>query len=414
MTSGAPMPGPVRQFLVTRLKLYCYQNHAASDVTMRALSYLVGPNGSGKSNFMDALAFVSDSLRTSVTEALHDRGGFAEVLWRGGEDSNCFGIRLEFEHLGNAGHYAFTVVRTSDDAHEVGAEECLLRTTSPNPSRYFRVEGSRVVEGSPLSNRHVDTGVLHLANGTGDKLLRQVSRHLRNMCVYRLSPRAIRRVGSRDPGDRLMRDGSNAASVLRAMENREPETKGYVLKYLTRIVPGLVSVHRKLVGNRQTMEFVHKGEDPEQPWRFWADSMSDGTLRALGVLLAVFQTGSPVGGPVGIEQPDASVSPAVAGLLTAALEEASDRRQIVVSTQSSDLLDGDDIPAESIIAFAAHNGRSLTGRLDEVGRSLLREKQFTPGELMRAGQLRPDPGDAAPKLDEAMLFGPEGGQAGGA
>ena len=407
-------PETVRRFLVTRLKLYRYQNHAASDVAMRPLSYLVGPNGSGKSNFMDALAFVSDSLRTTVTEALHDRGGFAEVIWRGGEDANCFGIRIEFEYLGDAGHYAFTVVRTSDDAHEVGAEECLLRRRGPKPSRYFRVERSRVVAGSVPSSRLVDTGVLHLANGTGDKLLMQVSRHLRNMCVYRLSPRAIRRVGSRDPGDRLMRDGSNAASVLKAMEDREPETKGYVLEYLTRIVPGLVSVRRKPVGNRQTLEFLQDSEDPEQPWRFWADRMSDGTLRTVGVLLAAFQRGSPVGGPVGIEEPDAGVSPAVAGLLTAALEEASDRRQIVVRTQSSDLLDGEDISVESIIAFATRNGRSRTGRVDEVGRSLLREKQFTAGELMRADQLRPDPGDVAPKLDEATLFGPEGGQAGGA
>ena len=108
---------------------------------------------------------------------------------------------------------------------------------------------------------------------------------------------------------------------------------------------------------------------------------------------------------MGIEEPDAGVSPAVAGLLTAALEEASDRRQIVVSTQSSDLLDGEDIPAESITAFAAQNGQSRIGRVDRVGRNLLREKQFTPGELLRADQLRPDPGDAASKLDQATLFG---------
>lgn len=403
--SSAPLPETVRQFLVTRVKLCRYRSHAASDVALRPLSYLVGPNGSGKSNFMDALSFVSDSLRTSVTEALHDRDGLAEVLWRG-NDSNCFGIRIEFEYLGNAGHYAFTVVRTSGNAHEIGAEECLVRTESSTPSPYFRVEGTSVLESSVQSNRYVDTDVLHLANGAGDRTLRRVSQHLRNICIYRINPSAMRRVGSRDPGDRLLRDGSNAASVLRATEDRDPKTKGYVDEYLARIVPGLLSAHRKIVGNRQTVEFVQEGGNSEQQRRFWADSMSDGTLRALGVLLAAFQRGNPVGGPVVIEEPDAGVSPAVAGLLTAALEEASDRRQIVVSTQSSDLLDGEDIPSESIIAVATRNRRSQIGRLDEVGRSLLREKQFTPGELMRDGQLRPDPGDAAPKLNEAMLFGP--------
>lgn len=403
--SDGPTQQMHRRFLVTRVKLCRYQSHAASDVALQPLSYLVGPNGSGKSNFMDALSFVADSLRTSVREALHDRGGFAEVLWRGEEDSNCFGIRIEFEYFGDPGHYAFTVVRTSDDAHELGTEECLVRNTSPIRWPYFRTEGTRVLENSVSSSRSVDTDGLYLADGTVDGVLRRVAEHLRNMCVYRPSPNAIRRVGSRDPGDRLLSDGSNAASVLRAMEDREPQIKGYVVEYLTRVVPGLLSAHRKVIGNRQTVEFVQVGRNSEQEWRFWADSMSDGTLRALGVLLAAFQRGSPVGGLVGIEEPDAGVSPEIAGLLAAALEEASDRRQILVSTQGADLLDDYDVPVDSIIAVAVRNGQSHIGPTDEVGQSLLHEKRFTPGELMRAGQLRPDFAKGGVDPSEVSLFG---------
>lgn len=188
------------------------------------------------------------------------------------------------------------------------------------------------------------------------------------------------------------------------MEDREPQIKGYVVEYLTRVVPGLLSAHRKVIGNRQTVEFVQVGRDSEQEWRFWADSMSDGTLRALGVLLAAFQRGSPVGGLVGIEEPDAGVSPEIAGLLAAALEEASDRRQILVSTQGADLLDDYDVPVDSIIAVAVRNGQSHIGPADEVGQSLLREKRFTPGELMRAGQLRPDFAKGGVDPSEVALF----------
>lgn len=403
--SDNPVQWTPRQFLVTRVKLYHYRSHAASDVALRPLTYLVGPNGSGKSAFMDALSFVADSLRTSVGEALHARDGFAEVVWRGGE-SKCFGIRIEFEYLGKPGHYAFTVVQRSDETHEVGTEECLVRTKSPSHSPYFRVEDARLLESSDQSDRHAGADRLHLANGAGDPVLRGVSEHVRNMCVYRLNPSAMRRIVSRDPGARLMPDGSNAASVLRAMEDRAPETKGYVVQYLTRIVPGLLSIHQKVVGNRQTVEFVQEGDGSGQELRFWAHSMSDGTLRALGVLLAAFQQGDPVGGLVGIEGANAGVNPTVAGLVAAALEDASDRRQIVVSTQNSDLLDEEDVPAESVVAVALRDGRTRIGPVDEVGQSVLREKMFTVGELMRHDQVRPDLGGAVPEMVEATLFGP--------
>ena len=209
-----------------------------------------------------------------------------------------------------------------------------------------------------------------------------------------------------------MRDGSNAASVMRALEDRAPDAKRYVVEYLSRVVPGLLSADRKTFGNLQTIEFVQEGGEPKQSWRFLAHSMSDGTLHALGVLLAAFQNGHSastlVGSAstlVGIEEPEGAVNAVVAGILTAALEDASDRRQILVSTQGADLLDEYDVPIDSVIAVAARNGRSHIGPIDEVGQSLLRDKHVTPGELMRAGHLRPEFAEADLDPSEVALFG---------
>lgn len=202
-----------------------------------------------------------------------------------------------------------------------------------------------------------------------------------------------------------MHDGKNSANVLKALEDRTPDAKRHVVEYLSKVVPGLLSADQKTFGNLQTIEFLQEGSDPEERWRFLAHSMSDGTLHALGVLLAAFQRSHSVG-LVGIEEPESAISPSVAGILTAALEEASDRRQILVSTQGADLLDGYDIPSDSIIAVAARNGRSHIGPADEVGRGLLQEKKFTPGELMRAGQLRPEFPNVEVNPNDVSLFGP--------
>ena len=72
--------------LLTRVVLRNYKSIAACDVSPAQLSFLVGPNGSGKSNFLDALRFVADALRSSLGDALSERGGIGEVLHRSEAD----------------------------------------------------------------------------------------------------------------------------------------------------------------------------------------------------------------------------------------------------------------------------------------------------------------------------------------
>ena len=69
---------------IHRVTIRNYKSIAACRVDLGALMFLVGQNGTGKSNFLDALRFVSDSLRNSQDHALRDRGTLKEVLRRSG------------------------------------------------------------------------------------------------------------------------------------------------------------------------------------------------------------------------------------------------------------------------------------------------------------------------------------------
>jgi predicted ATPase len=82
---------------VTRVGLTNYKSIANCDVSLRPLTFLVGPNGAGKSNFLDALRFVTDALRTSLDHALRGRGGIKEVRRRSGGHPTHFSLRLEFQ-----------------------------------------------------------------------------------------------------------------------------------------------------------------------------------------------------------------------------------------------------------------------------------------------------------------------------
>ena len=118
---------------------------------------------------------------------------------------------------------------------------------------------------------------------------------------------------------------------------------------------------------------------------------SDGTLRALGILLSLFQTGN---GKritlVGMEEPEIALHPAAAGILLDALREASRESQIVVTSHSPDLLDITDLASESILAVNKEKGDTEIASIDQASVAMLRQGLYTPGELLRLGQLEPD------------------------
>jgi hypothetical protein len=82
---------------LTRVVLHNYKSIAACDVRLGSLTFLVGPNGSGKSNFLDALHFVADALRTTLEHAIRKRGGINEVRYRSANRASYISMRLEFQ-----------------------------------------------------------------------------------------------------------------------------------------------------------------------------------------------------------------------------------------------------------------------------------------------------------------------------
>ena len=165
-----------------------------------------------------------------------------------------------------------------------------------------------------------------------------------------------------------------------------------VLEFLRLVVPGIIDVQSKALGPKETLEFTESTTPDERSRRFLASSMSDGTLRALGVIVALFQ--HPGGGRtipvVGIEEPEMALHPAAAGVLFDCLREASLSRQVLVTSHSPDLLDRSDIPVESILAVSAEDGKTFVGTVDKASKKILGDRMRTAGELLRLNQITPD------------------------
>jgi predicted ATPase len=379
---------------LTRVVLRNYKSIASCSVALGPLTFLVGPNGAGKSNFVDALRLVSESLQTSLDHALRERGGINEVRRRSSGHPTHFGIRLDFALPdGTDGWYAFQVGAMKRGGFEVQAEECHVFGPGLRDDRFYKAERGSVTGSQAPLLPAAAADRLYLVAASGMSDFRPLYDALSRMGFYNLNPDEIRDLQPADAGEILRRDGGNLASVLGLLARNNPEARDRVVEFLASVVPGVVGVDTRHVGKKETLEFRQRVGANEAPWRFLAENMSDGTLRMLGILTALFQSGNGKGTRVplvGIEEPETAVHSGAAGALRDALQVAAHQTQVIVTSHSPDLLDDKDVKDDSILVVVNENGATRIGPLNDTDRSVIRDRLYTVGELMRIGALRPD------------------------
>jgi predicted ATPase len=390
----------VHPSFVTRVRLRNYRSIAGCDVALQPLTILVGPNGSGKSNFLDALRLTAESLRGSLDHALRERSGVAEVRRKSHGHPNHFGIRLDFQLEGSPGYFAFEVAARTGGAYEIRHEACAWAGAS------YGIERGEIKRPPAAVSPPASDDRLYLVNAAGLPEFRPVFDALSTMGFYNISPAKIRALQSPDQGDLLDREGSNLASVLNRLGKAAPAIKERIEEYLARVVPGILGFDAAPVGHMETIEFRQRVVGSKAPWQFPAINMSDGTLRALAVLTALFQSGDPKRAParlIGIEEPETALHPAAAGLLLDCLREGARERQVVITTHSPDLLDNDAVAPDQLLAVSAVDGTTTIGRVDAASSDALRASLYRAGELLRMGQLEPDEASIS-SADQLELF----------
>ncbi|MFF0228008.1 AAA family ATPase [Streptomyces sp. NPDC004629] len=389
-----PMP------FITRVQVDNYKSIAHCDVTLGRFTVLLGLNAAGKSNFLDALRFVRDALVNGPAEAVAARGGWEEVLRRVPEPATSCTIGLEF-HLPTTTHdtkpwvgrYEITVapptvlgaerdtgpgIRIQREFCEMrhpgakgraNAERFLTRDRTGKGRRQRLLELSRMGEAEPFAD-------LHTA--------------LTEMFFYSPDLANLRKASPNTPtAGALGEDGGDLGPALAALGEQERER---VSQYLGVIVPGVVEVGPTDPSADYIAARINFATDGQtEPHVFRAESMSEGTIRAIGLLTALFQPATREGWIplIAVEEPELALHPLAAGALYDALTEASEHVQVLATTQSAELFDRKEADLSAIRVVAAEHGVTVIGEVDPVSRSIVADGLATTAELLRSNQLRP-------------------------
>jgi predicted ATPase len=203
---------------------------------------------------------------------------------------------------------------------------------------------------------------------------------LRLISIHQLSPQAIRSGPKIGGEERLSRDGHNAGDILKHLGVTE---KKWIEQRLAAAVPGIREVWVKTVVGRRIIGFAQERSDGEVE-QFDASVISDGTLRSLGILLALRQNPRP--SIVLVDEIEDSLHPLAHGVLLDAIDVASDEFPVVVSTHSPEILDHPTARGERIRIIQWHEG---TSHIYTLGQKVLDNLKppLTVGRLLRSNAL---------------------------
>jgi predicted ATPase len=171
----------------------------------------------------------------------------------------------------------------------------------------------------------------------------------------------------------IEQDGSNIAGVLAALPDEvKAEVESTLSHYLEHFPEGDIKrVWAEKVGRLGTDAMLYCQEEwqPGQITEIDARSMSDGTLRLVGILTALLTR--PEGSLIVIEEIDNGLHPSRAELLVKILREIGTKRKIdlLITTHNSALLDAlgpEIIPFVTVVHRDAETGESKLTLLEDI------------------------------------------------
>lgn len=310
---------------------------------LRKLNVLIGANGAGKSNFISIFQMLAALVDKRLQLYVQEHDGPDALLYRTRKHTSQLDAEFYFDRNG----YRVTLKPTGD------------RLIFAREETWFA--GDFVDSSHPLGSGHDEA---LLPDVKGDTFAPYVRPAIAGWRVYHFhdtsTGAAVRQAQPVRDNLRLKPDASNLASFLRLLRERHPEHYQRVVEVVRLAAPFFGDfVYREDPGERIELEWFEVG-DPDTP--LGPRQLSDGTLRFICLATLLLQPSILQPSTILIDEPELGLHPYALALLVGLLRQASEKRQLIVSTQSVELVN--DLTPQDLIVVSHKEGGSVFERLE--------------------------------------------------
>ena len=336
------------------------------ELNFGALTVLIGPNGSGKSNFLGVFSFLNAVVERRLQEYVGRIGGAERVLYFGSRVTE----RVEIEVSFGGGERLYRISLEPNHLDELIPIEGVIEIFDDPDAEPTRIPvfGGLVKEVGVSSGAHIYE--LTGAGGTDwtrrdewaeaefkyveDLLARMRLYHFRDTGFH--SP--MKKTADVHDNRHLRFDGSNLASFLYLLREKHEGSYRSIVRTVRQVAPFFKDFALEpLLQNPDTMrlEWEHVGTDAY----FDASSLSDGTLRFMAIATLFLQPVEYRPSVILLDEPELGMHPYAITLLASLMRQAAVDTQVIVSTQSSLLVDHFE-PEDVVVADRVDGGTQFT------------------------------------------------------
>ncbi len=332
--------------IISHIKMKNWRNFRNVDTELGRRVFLVGANASGKSNFLDALRFLRDIAKTEgggLQRAVSERGGVSKIRCLAARKEPQIEIEIQLaESHGDEALWKYALgIKQESRGHR-------------HPYIFYEKvwKGNDLILNRPNNEDNKDKPRLkstHLEQINVNLQFREIVKFLDSIYYLHLVPQVLRHpetftgpVSKEDPFGR-----SFLERVVQTPEKTRRSRLKKIEKALKIAVPQLI----QLTDTRDERGVPHL-EAIYEHWRPKAgkqseEQFSDGTLRLIGFLWSILEGDS----LLLMEEPELSLHSAIVSKLPGLIWRIQNRkkRQIIISTHSSDLLSDKGIGGEEVL-----------------------------------------------------------------
>jgi predicted ATPase len=346
--------------MLRRVVLNGFKSIKAMDLELRSLNVLIGANGAGKSNLVSFFKMLNEMVEGRLQLWIAQAGRAQSVLHYGPKRTQEMEAKLEFErHAGRitVNHrYHLRLFHVAGDTLAF-AEEAIESTSA----------GGHAPSGPLMSlgSGHLESRVKHEAD-TGNQTVGIFQDLLGRCRVYHFhdtSPTARMRAYCYVGNDRwLMPDAGNLAAVLYRLRNQNNGSAYHPIVSTVRLIAPFFDDFDLEPSGPNKMEIILNWRERGSDQVFGPHQLSDGTLRAICLITLLMLPQDERPHFIVVDEPELGLHPYALNLVASLFKKASHHTQILISTQSSSLLDSFD--PEDVVIVNREDSASQFSRPD--------------------------------------------------
>lgn len=367
---------------LSRLVLKGYKSIAECDIELGALNVLIGANGAGKSNFISLFQLLNEMYEQRLQLYVQKQGGPDVLLHFGRVASERLYAEFHFQLAKPAPvrtAYRFSLVPTLDNRLIFESEESL----------FFGGELEVINPDYMLDRGHAESKL----KDAKDDYSRYVRPSVSSWRVYHFhdtSPSArVKQIHGINDNEYLRDDARNLAAFLYRLSKHHELHYKRIVKSVQLVAPFFGGFHlRPSVDNPENiqLEWTESGQDVP----FTASALSDGTLRFICLATVLLQPEAFMPATILIDEPELGQHPFAIKVLGGMMKSTAESHQIIVSTQSVELVNEFDIDNLIVVdkqggasTFKRPNAEALSEWLNDYSLGELWKKNMLGGRPTR-------------------------------